>query len=365
MPKRIARFDSGDKWDDPDLIYADHPDAAALTQTLLPTQKLNLNSTTSMEYWEVTKDRAEKTLPVWTTHVPATKIRGQGPADLEAMIDGFQPLVQGRIEAQDVFDGAFRDVQSALLKMKLLGTKLPVFIEIQLAENANIQKDVDDLYAVNPRTEGTILKRAGMLLPVWERANAALAAMTPAQPALVLNIQGVAYTAAMLETLLQGYTGLTKMVEKKSSLLDDAREALRAHDRVCDRLNKDWYRLVKTGADGNAALLAALEGIPTEPSTPAPEVVEIDHVTQGGEEGLQTLVSYVPGGGAHATTKVVKWKVDGVDPEFTHAVPLDASGNALGPFAVGQVVHILTEVSNSAGTRTTAPRTITIEEPIG
>jgi len=38
--------------------------------------------------------------------------------------------------------------------------------------------------------------------------------------------------------------------------------------------------------------------------------------------------------------------------------------NALGPFTVGQVVTIITEVSNSVATRTTAPRTITIGVPV-
>lgn len=56
--------------------------------------------------------------------------------------------------------------------------------------------------------------------------------------------------------------------------------------------------------------------------------------------------------------------------EWTPAqtAPLDASGNALGPFQVGQVgqvVRVRTLVANSARTLTTAPRTITLEEPIG
>ena len=87
-------------------------------------------------------------------------------------------------------------------------------------------------------------------------------------------------------------------------------------------------------------------------------------MTQGGEDGLQALVSYVPGGGDHATTKKVKWQVVGTDAGFTNEALLDASGNALGPFAVGTVVKIITEVTNSSGSRTTAPRTITIGEPI-
>lgn len=72
----------------------------------------------------------------------------------------------------------------------------------------------------------------------------------------------------------------------------------------------------------------------------------------------------VPGGGAHTTTKRVKWQVVGVDADFTHSAPLDPSGNALGPFTVGQIVKIITEVSNSVGTRTTAPRISVIGEPV-
>jgi len=56
--------------------------------------------------------------------------------------------------------------------------------------------------------------------------------------------------------------------------------------------------------------------------------------------------------------------VQGVDADFTHTAPLDASGNALGPFAVNQVVKVRTSTSNSSGTRTSAVRTITIGQPI-
>lgn len=359
----MARFDSGVEYDAEDVFFDDDDDETTLPSPL-PAQPFTLNSLTHMEYWEFTLDRAQKSLPVWETHVPTLKIRGLGTTDLETLINGFQPLVQARVEAQDVADEAFRAVQSSLLKMKLMGTKLPVFIEIQLAEHAGVQKDVDDLFAVNPRSESSILKRAGMLLPVWERANTLLAAMVPAQPTLTLNIQGVAHTAAMLEALLVGYVGLTTMLEKKESLLDGARAALRTHDRGCDRLNKDWYRLVKTAAEAGSPVLEALEGIPTEPSTPAPEVIEIQSVAQGGEDGLQVLVVYVPGGGAHATLKEVQFTLPGDAEPFTRKVPLLAAGNALGPFPVGTLVTLRTAVGNSVGTRTTAPRTLTLEEPI-
>ena len=95
-----------------------------------------------------------------------------------------------------------------------------------------------------------------------------------------------------------------------------------------------------------------------------PDTIEINTVTQGGEVGRQVLVAYVPGGGAHATTKRVRLQVVGVEADFNQTAPLDASGNALGPFTAGQTLRIITEASNSVGTRTAAPRTITIQEPV-
>lgn len=318
-----------------------------------------------MEFWEVTKARAQETLPVWTQYVPTLRIGGKSNTDLETLIDGFEPLVQARTTAQDDYDAAYRACQDGLLRMKVLGTKVPAIIEGQLSENAAIIDDLDDVYRTTPRAEGSILKRLRDLLPVWERANAALAAMTPAESPIIRTVGGVPYTVVLARTLLDSYTDLVKTMKDEEEALDVVRTALRDHDRTADKLNKDWYKVVKASHDPGDAVYEALAGITTEPSTPAPDTIEIDNVLQGGDEGLQALVSYLPGGGAHATTKLIKWMVVGVDPDFIHSAPLDASGNALGPFTVGQVVRVITEVSNSSGTRTTAPRTINIEEPIG
>lgn len=333
---------------------------------VLLTSDTNFSLTThAMEYWEITKQRAQETLPVWTQYLPTFKVGGQSPTELTTLIEGYEPLVQTRTTAQDDFDAAFRAAQDALLRMKVLGTKVPAIIEAQLDENEGLMKDVGDLYAVQPRTEASILKRLRMLLPVWTRANAALAAMTPAEAPVTRTVGGVAYTAASAKTLLDSYTNLINAVQDKQELLDRSRADLRAHDRACDVLNKRWYKAVKAIHDPGSDVYEALAGITTEPSTPAPDTIEIDTVLQGGDEGLQVLVSYLPGGGAHATTKLIKWQVVGTDPTFTNSAPLDASGNALGPFTVGQTIKIITEVTNSVGTRTTAPRTIVIGEPVG
>ena len=351
----LTFWDDGSTWD------------SALTgnvTVLTPATAIPTNTTIAMEYWEITKQRAQQTLPVWTQYTPTLKVGGQGTAELTALIAGFEPLVQQRTAAQDDFDAAYRAGQDALLRMKVLGTKVPVLIEGHLDENAGIIKDVDDLYSTNPRTESSILKRLRELLPVWTRANAALAAMAPAQPPIARSVGGVVYTVALAQTLLDSYTAVVNTISTKAEALDVKRVALRAQDRTVDQLNKRWYKIAKAQSDPGSDLYEALNGITTEPGTPAPDTIEIETVTQGGEAGLQVLVAYHPGGGAHATSKLIKWQVVGVDADFVHSAPLDASGNALGPFVKDQVVKLITEVSNSSGTRTTAPRTIVIGEPV-
>lgn len=199
---------------------------------------------------------------------------------------------------------------------------------------------------------------------MWLKANALLAATTPPGAPITRAIQGVPQTVVMLDALADGLTPQQKTAQDKEEVLLAKRSELRALDRTVDQLNKAFYQVAKNTFDPGSAAYDALAGIPTESGSPAPETIQIEELVQGGEEGRQVLVSYEPDGGDHATTKEVQWLVVGVDEDFTNTVPLDASGNALGPFTVGQVVKVRTRVGNSVSTRTSAVRTITIEEPI-
>lgn len=360
MPQKLQWNQPGLRWNDGhrwNQVLPDLPDEL----TVKPKHAHTHGG--AMEYWEVTKERAQISLPIWQTHTPTLKIGTLGHTDLDTLIDGYEALVQQRTTVQDDFDEEERDVARSLLVMKTLAIKVPAIIEAQLSENESIMGDVNDLHAINPRSEALILKRARMVYPVWVRANTALAALTPAQPPIKRVIAGTEYTAVLLKGQLDGFTDLVKEMRDKESALNVKRAALRTHDRSVDQLIKRWYKNAKAIAEAGSDLAAALETVPTETGTSAPETIEIATVTQGGEGGLQVLVAYVPGGGDHATTKLVKWQVD-AEVDFPHSAPLDASGNAIGPFTVGQVVKVITFVSNSAGTRTVAPRTITIEAPI-
>jgi len=129
-------------------------------------------------------------------------------------------------------------------------------------------------------------------------------------------------------------------------------------------LCQNWHQAVKDTYDPGNPVYDALEGIPIPSDTPLPEAIDIAELEQGGDDGLEVLVHYEPGGGEHATTKQVEYMVQGVDADFGHTTTLDPSGNMLGPFTVAQVVKVRTKVSNSTGERTSAVRTITMEEPI-
>ena len=317
-----------------------------------------------MEFWEITKDRSQKTLVVWQQHVPTLHIGNLASSALDTLIDGFEPVVAARIDAQDAYDSAYRAVQNSLAIMRVLGTRVPQIIEGHLDENKSIISDVKDLYANSPRTEATILKRLRELLPVWVRADAALAALTPSQPPIVRIVGGVAFTAAAAKLLYDGYTEIVGARGEKSGLLKTAVEDLARHDAAADELNKRWYKVVQASADSGTRLANALNSIPTEEGTPAPTIVNISTVTQGGDDGMHALVDWAAGGGDHATTSNLRWKVEGVDAGFTHSVPFDRKGNVIGPFTVDQVVRMMGEFINSSGTRTTAIRTLTIGVPI-
>ncbi|HEV7402004.1 MAG TPA: hypothetical protein VGO11_03725 [Chthoniobacteraceae bacterium] len=351
-------------FDSEDAFFDDDGPGHAVDGPLLNQSLPALGSSSHMEFWEPSKERALSTLPIWQQHIPTVTVSGKTPDDLEDMIDDFEPKAQGRTAAQDVFDVAERAARTSLLKMKILGTKVAAIIEAQLSEVAAIMKDLQDVFRFAPRNESGILARLRALIPVWERANTALAAMTPAGGPITRPIQGVTHTVVMAKALLDGYTALLKAAKDKGELLDTARGALRLLDRQCLTLCQAWYATVKATYDPGSAVYDALAGIVLPGDTPLPDTIDIDTVVQGGDDGLHVLVTYEAGGGDHATTKQVEYKVEGIDADFGHAAALDASGNALGPFVVAQVVHVRTKVSNSTGTRTSSVRTITLEEPL-
>ncbi len=209
-----------------------------------------------------------------------------------------------------------------------------------------------------PRTTEFALERGHKAVSVLTKINAFLVAAIPPRAAITAGGKGV----ADLTIGMNAMPALEQTVEDRAVDVTAARTDLRAAAATVDRLNKRFFSKLEAEARTNPALATALLGITTG-SENLPGTLGIRTLLQGGVSGRQLLVSYENGTYTSGATSTVEWMVEGVDTDFTHTAPADPSGNALGPFTIGQVVKLRTRVTNSNGTTTGSIRTLTILNP--
>ena len=318
-----------------------------------------------MQPWEITLKRAQTTHVVWKTHWPDLRVGSQSYLNLEALIGQFEPLAQQCVVTQRAQDDAERAAQATLEKLQLLGTHVPHIIQGQLDDNAPLMTALKKVFQHRPRTVAGILARMRDLYPLWLMADEALAAFTPPHPPITRQLQKIAHSAAMAKTLLDGYNEQIHLAGRARKANHVQKAAMQAHDKRVDQLNKNWYKVVKSSFEQGTSEYEALKRIPTEKGALVPAVLEIKSLKQGGGQGREVIIRYAPKGGERSTRRRVRWQVIGVDEDYAHELPLDRKGNTLGPFEPGTTLQIIAEVANSAGTRSSAPRMITIEEPLG
>lgn len=318
-----------------------------------------------MQPWEITLKRAHTTHALWKTHWPDLRVGSQGYLDMETLIHQFEPLAQQSVASQDALDDAERAAQATLEKLQLLGTHVPHIIQGQLHDNAPLMAALKKVFQHRPRTVAGILARMRDLYPLWLMADEALAAFTPPHPPITRRLQKIDHSAAMAKTLLDGYNEQINLAGRARKTHNVKKAAMQAHDQRVDKLNKNWYKVVRNSFEPGTAEREALKRVPTEKGALVPAVLEIKSLKQGGEQGRQVIIRYAPKGGERSTRRRVRWQVIGVDEDYAHELPLDRKGNTLGPFEPGTTLQIIAEVANSAGTRSSAPRMITIEEPLG
>jgi hypothetical protein len=318
-----------------------------------------------MQPWEITLKRAHTTHTLWKQHCPDLRVSNQGYLDMETLINQFEPLAQQNVTTQDTLDHAERTAQDTLEKLALLGTHVPHIIQGQLYDNAPLMAALKKVFQHRPRTVAGILARMRDLYPLWLMADQALAALPEPQPPITRRLQKIPHSAAMAKTLLDGYNEQINQAGQARKAHNVQKAAMQAHDQHTDQLNKNWYKIVSNSFEPGTAEHEALNKIPTEKGALVPAVLEIKSLKQGGEQGQQIIIRYPPKGGERSTRRRVRWQILGVDEDYAHEQPLDRKGNTLGPFEPGTTLQIIAEVANSAGTRTSAPRTITIEAPLG
>lgn len=162
---------------------------------------------------------------------------------------------------------------------------------------------------------------------------------------------------------------LEQTVKHKEQDVDDFRDGLRTAARTLETLRRTaepigirFLKAAQGTADPGTPAEAALETIPTTTASSLPETLGIRSFAQGGTDGLQLLVAYEPYSLEPGDMSVLQYKRLDVDADWLER-PYDASGNAIGPFQVGERVRVRTKVSNSSDPREGSQRQLTLIAP--
>lgn len=308
-----------------------------------------------MELHQEVGARADQTVPVWQTHFAAlivSKMNGSGLRVLADALVGTAQLRDNKLQDLDDARQA-RDILTG--KIHLLVVKVPALIAGALSEEPHIVADLDKVYAIVPDTLESCVARAQKLVPVWKAANTFLAAQVPPLPVLTRNGK----TVADLEALILQAAPALSVVAMRESEAATLRGTLRRDAQRVDRINKAAFKAMSALADAGTPAFDALATITTTSTSLLPDTLGIRSVRQGGTNGLQVLVNYEPSTIEPGETRELQYMRDGIDADWT-TIAVDPSGNAIGPFVVGQTIRLRTAVTNAHGTRNSGPRRLVI-----
>lgn len=311
------------------------------------------------QYWQEVQDRAVATLAVWESFFSDLALGRVGPDPFSDQLTALTTLAQARDNQVQAVDGARQAEDFAETALRLAELGVPKIIEGVVDEESGLLDDLDKVYAVPPWSPAKVVERGQLLVSVWAVANAWQTSRTPPRAAIVRGTM----TQAAFATKLTTFPSLSQAVVATELALSTARGDLRRAAAAVDRLNKRFLKAARGSADEGTPAWDALNTIPVESASPLPDTLSIRTFSQGGAGGLKLLVTYEPYDDDSAETKLLQWMIEGVDAGWDHEVAVDPTGQALGPFVVGQTVRVRTKVTNPSGTRESGPRQLTILAP--
>ncbi len=310
-----------------------------------------------METYQAFQNRSAQTVAVINQYLPALQLGSTGAAELSAQSQALNALAQLRDDALAAYDTANNAENQGYLAVQRLTLSLPQVAEGELDDGVDAEHDLLHLlspaYAITPRTTEMALERGKKVVSALTKINAYLTSRTPPRGPVTSGGKG----AADLTASMNAQPALEQTLEDRAAEVTQTRTELRNAASALDRLNKRFYSKLLGEARTNAALATALSQILTE-SANLPGTLGIKSLLQGGSNGLQILLSYENGTFDSTATSTVEWQVVGTDSDFIHSAPADPSGNALGPFSVGQTLKLRTRVTNGNGTTTGSVRTL-------
>lgn len=301
------------------------------------------------EYWEDIYHRGQQTIGVWTTFAPALTVGEVTLASHTTDTAALQTKANERDVQQDTVDVA-RDARDTNLRlMEQLCVRFPRKLEGDLAPADPLHAEIADLRNINPDTPDTVAARTRRTISLWNRVNTQRAAAVPPLPAF--NVGGT--LVAALDTALTSQNTLLQNIENERGKLTQKRELLRALAGKVDRNNKRWYAAWEGEFADGSAEQAALAQIDTGGQTPPPSALEINAAVVN--PPTQVVLTYVPGGGDHATSFKLVWKIETVDADFTHEAVLNLAGQTVTVAgAAGKTVSFKARATNSTGSTDSA-----------
>lgn len=305
----------------------------------------NINTTKHMsEYWEPNYHRGQQTNGVCITFAPAFVWGEMTLAVHIADVTGLQTKANERDVQQDVLDVARLSRDGNLRFMEDLCIRFPRKLEGDLAAADPLHAEISDLRDVTPDTPDKIAQRTRRTISLWKRINALRAAQVPP----VAAFQVGANVVADLETALNNQNTLMQGVENERGKLTQKSEALRALSTKVDVNNKRWFAAWEGEFPVGSPERAALSQIDTGSPTPLPTALEINTAVLVPPD--KAAFTYVAGGGDHATSFKLVWKIEGVDADFTHEAVLNLLGQTVTVAgAAGKTVSFKARATNSSG----------------
>jgi hypothetical protein len=207
------------------------------------------------EFWQKTTKRARQTLAFWRRFAPLMAVGGTTPAQHAAQVAALRGLAQVREDRRADAAAAKRREMAGFHLIRTLNLAVPKLIEGQFAEGDPLREALAAVYAIVPRSDALNLQRARVLIPIWRKADAKLAARKPGD-AITREATG----RAEFEKAVKDYPALVQATADAEATLGQARSALRTLHGAVDRMNKRAYRKLAAEArsvPGRTELLRA------------------------------------------------------------------------------------------------------------
>lgn len=289
-------------------------------------------------FWQITQARGLQTQGVWALSGGFTVGNHTAATHATSIGDLFTAATEAE-DKENLLDTEVGVLEGEYAHFKSMNTAIAARLDGEVDDGDPLQRDIDQLRIVSD-SRSAIEDRTLKTAAAWGKIDTARAAASPALPAVTVR----GSTQAVYLARWVALPGKRQNRELAEGVLRSASSALRAADRVTDRINKDWYLAWKSEFPAGTPEGDALAGVDTEQGGSMPQVLEISAIVQ---EGLSLRVTYVPGTGAHATVLDLNYLVEGINADFQRLTADSAAGNLIGPFTAGQIVRVRTDVGNS------------------